>query len=58
MYASPYFDVIIRGRRADMVQLMSISGADERRDFDEYFDHDNDEFDHELYYKGGLFTMI
>ena len=44
MYASPYFDVIIRGRRADMVQLMSISGADERRDFDEYFDHDNDNF--------------
>ena len=51
MYTSPYFDVIIRGRRVDMVQLMSISGADERRDFDEYFDH-------ELYYKGGLFTMI
>ena len=51
LYASPYYAVISRVRREDLVRLTSIYGADERRDFDEDFEHDfNDNW--------GLFTMM
>ena len=32
--------------------------TDERRDFDKDFEHENDNFDHNFYYKGGLFPMM
>ena len=45
-------------RREDLVQLTSIYSPDERRDFDEYFDHDDENFDHDFDDKGGLFSMM
>ena len=41
-----------------LVRLMSISDTNERREFDEDFDHDDEDFDHGFDDKGGLFPMM
>ena len=58
MYASPYYAIISRSIREDMIRLKSIYDADKRRDIDKYFDHDDDSSDHEFDDKGGLFIIM
>ena len=55
LHASPYYNVIIRGRRKYMLRLMRISNAYEKRESDEDFDHDNDDFEHNFNEKGVSF---
>ena len=45
-------------RRADLVWFTDISVAEERSDLDDNFDEENDDYDSDIYDKGGLFPMI
>ena len=58
LYASHYYAIIGRGRRADLVWLTSIYNEEDRRDLDKDFYYDDDNFEHDFDEKRGLFPMM